>query len=322
MSLSEQQAKQAKPAKQASPATRAQGAKKAKAAEIVPNLKGANLILSEATEAKDVHPVTDHQIEATALPDNTAGIPATITPATPSLVPTDELPVLTPIDHDAKLKEATALVHTGVTKEELDGLINALHVDLQEFKYKSAAVAALAVIYALRHGDTKPANKLIQALGMKPGSNENTSPVRVVHLRDWLVKFGPFVWKESHVRDYTNGTMQGEVMALFLDVQDKRYQTMKAEWAADPLAFESSLMASPYYSFKKVKDWDGFNLAAEIAKLISKATKEAKAHAGHPQLKLDGLKDLKRIAAYADIAATPGLSVLAEETAEDEEPTE
>ena len=123
-------------------------------------------------------------------------------------------------------------------------------------------VAAANVAYCAQvHGNTTPANDLLNGLGLKD------TAVRTTVLREWLVAFGPFMVIEK-TKD-----------APAKLVLDRERQKLIAK--GDVGDWVQSMRVEPFYKWKPANpDWKGFNLKEALEALIKKGDGAIKKHAG------------------------------------------
>ena len=163
------------------------------------------------------------------------------------------------------------------TKETLASMNERIRKDTLKLTAVIDLAAACHVVHAIKHGNVTPARNLLGALAAGKDSLFRTNA-----LVSFFEANGPFVYnKETETVDYDKS----------------RAKAFKDAFNADKLGFATKLMTEPFYKLKPQSVYEGFNLMAEIKKLVKKAEKTAKKHGNDKRTDLTGLKELEALIA-------------------------
>jgi len=154
----------------------------------------------------------------------------------------------------------------GAMIENFSKRANALVNDL-------TVIAASVVLHAIKHGNVTPARAIVNVLGTKE------TPWRSNAMISWFEAVGPFVYnKETKTLDYDSSLID----------------QYKAALAADENAFIKALMDEPFFKFKPQAEFKGFDLKAELKKLLTKAENAKEKHADTGKVNVNGLEEIER----------------------------
>ena len=134
------------------------------------------------------------------------------------------------------------------------------------------------ILHAVEHGNSTPTNNLFNAVGAGKGAALRTNAMKL-----FVLEAGPFTYND-------------ETKAFELDKE--RAKAERAKFEAAPAEYVKALAATPWNEAKPQAEFKGFDLKAEVKKLVKKAETTAKKHANDERCKVDEavLNQLKAVA--------------------------
>lgn len=130
--------------------------------------------------------------------------------------------------------------------------------------------AACCIVHAIKHGNTTPANNLIEAL--PPGWRSNS-------LRKWFQAYGPMVYMTKGAAKAAGEVMdEDERGKLYMD--KSRVDAFKAQVKKDAAAFGTKLMTETFHQFDPEPEFDSFNFARALKALVKRGNDMALAQKG------------------------------------------
>mgnify|MGYP000931645864 CR=1 FL=1 len=157
--------------------------------------------------------------------------------------------------------------------------IQSLAADIKQFGIDSNAmhdklkvICARCVIVAVVHGQTTPANDLIEVMKDKS--------YRLNHLRDWFIKRGPFIWKDKSLKFDKN-----------------KRDALLTQYNKNKMKFASVLTQNPFWKDKKEAEYKPVNAIEGFEQFIKKMDKslENEAVSHHKDTDTSGLDAMKRL---------------------------